>query len=212
MIEKILKAVFPPRCIGCGAFLESEDIPLCSSCHPKIIFLSTPFISTHLLKQYFDAAHSIAKFDSVWQDIVHGLKYNRRLDLVRPLSRFLASKIDYEYDLVAFVPLHAKRIKERGYNQAALLAKRLSKETGVKIDYNLLKRIVDNRPQVGFSAAERIQNVKGIFDMGAGSDINGKDIILIDDVMTTGATVNECARVLKKNGAGKVSVLTLARA
>ena len=210
--EKFLKAVFPPMCAACDVFLDAEEVLLCPSCQSRVIWIDTDFFGKHLSKQYFDTAKSLAMFDSVWQNVIHRFKYNRMSCLASKFASLLSKKIDFEYDLIAFVPMHKRKIMERGYNQSALLAKKLVKETGLNIRYDLLKRTVDNKPQIGFSARERVLNVKGIFDVGSKLDIKGKDILLIDDVITTGATVNECAQVLKKNSAGRVDVLTLARA
>ena len=208
----ILKAVFPPMCISCGVITNDDKKPLCPDCDSQINYLNSEFFNAAIKSSCFDRAVSVASFDTVWKDVIHGFKYNRRTYLAGPLSQMLSKKVGYEYDLIVPVPLHVSRLKERGYNQSALLAKRLAKECGVKCVFNLLLRVAVNRPQVEFDAKERFANVKGVFAVGGGADFRGKDILLIDDVMTTGATANECARVLKKAGANKVDVLTLARA
>jgi ComF family protein len=109
------------------------------------------------------------------------------------------------------IPLHKKRLRTRGYNQSALVAKRLSKESGIGARFDLLEKKVETRPQVGLSLNERLNNVKGSFVIKDPAFIKGRDILLVDDVMTTGATVNECSKILKKSGALRVDVITIAR-
>lgn len=211
MLSKILNAIFPAKCIGCDSLVDDKDI-FCADCRSMVIWIDTPFLGMHLSRQYFDKAVSLAKYDSVWKEIVHRLKYNDRTDLADPLAELISAKVDLEYDLIVPVPLHPKRLKERGYNQSALLAKKIAKDTGFKCVFNALLKKENSAHQVGYSAKERVENVKGTFMLSPSVDIKGKDVLLIDDVITTGATLNECAKVLKENGAGRVDVMTLARA
>jgi ComF family protein len=116
-----------------------------------------------------------------------------------------------DLDYLIPVPLHPKRLRERGFNQALLLGKALEDIPPAKIKPGLLKRVRHTPPQVHLNPDERRQNVQGAFALKDPSGVRGKNILLVDDVFTTGATVNECARVLKKAGAGRVTVYTLAR-
>jgi ComF family protein len=139
-------------------------------------------------------------------------KYYRRLDLLpvmqywlrRPLCRELVEAAD----LVAPVPLHPRRLKQRGFNQALLLAQAFPE---VHLERELVTRVRHTPPQTGLNAKERRDNVKGAFTVSRPDLVKGKNILLIDDVFTTGATVKECARVLRKAGAHQVDVLTVAR-
>jgi ComF family protein len=114
------------------------------------------------------------------------------------------------FDVVIPVPLHKQRLKERGFNQSLLLAREVARVFGLEVDYRSLKRIRPTRPQVDLKPDERKKNVKGAFDVKSPERVRGRRVLLVDDVFTTGATVSECARVLKKAGA-EVYVLTLAR-
>lgn len=114
-------------------------------------------------------------------------------------------------DVIVPVSLHPKRLRKRGFNQAVVVSRPLAKRLGILLDVDTLIRAADPGPQVDRERKDRIQAVKGIFDVKNPQKIKGKQVLLIDDVLTTGATVNECARVLKKNGASRVEVLTIAR-
>jgi len=207
--------IFPPKCIVCDDLLGVEAEPVCKSCHARINWLDSKFFSPELKKAHFDSALSLASYEGAWMDVVHNFKYNKRTDLAKSLVMLLSRKVNYEYDLVVPVPLHLERLRSRGYNQSALLAKELAKLCGFKYDPALLKRTRETMDQVGLTRRERMDNVKDAFHghaLNSGLSVcPGGDMLLIDDVMTTGATVNECARALKRCGAGRVDVLTIAR-
>jgi ComF family protein len=115
-----------------------------------------------------------------------------------------------DYSLIIPVPLHIKRLRQRGFNQSLILAQALSKKWQIPVNFSLLKRHKFTETQTGMDKTERKQNIKGAFEVRDKENI-GKNIIIVDDVYTTGATVNECAKILIKAGAQKVTVLTLAR-
>jgi len=214
LLSSIINSIFPPRCISCDGLLREVEFsnPICPACNSHINWLRSDFFNPELESVSFVSARSLAAFDGPWRDVVHNLKYNKRLDLVGPLAGLLGRNIDYEYDLITAVPLHKKRLRHRGYNQSALLARRLARRAGINFTPNLLVRWADSPQQVGLSSAERLKNVRGAFLCGRPDDVRGRDILIVDDVMTTGATVNECAKALKNSGAARVDVLTLARA
>lgn len=143
--------------------------------------------------------------------MIHHFKYERQIDLARPLAQILAEKIDYQYDLIIPIPIHRRRLRQRGYNQSALLTKRLAKLTGFRCDCTSLVRQIDSVPQVGLSGRGRLENVKGAFSVTKRHAFEGLDVLIVDDVMTTGATANESARIIMKSGACRIDVLTLAR-
>jgi ComF family protein len=137
--------------------------------------------------------------------------------LRRPLGLYAATChqslfADFRTDLIVPVPLHKKRLRQRGFNQAILLGEILSQQSGIPLQRNNLQRIRWTEPQVNLSAAARPGNVKGAFAVADSGAITGKNVLLIDDVYTTGCTVSECSRVLKNAGAAGVAVLTVARA
>jgi ComF family protein len=114
-------------------------------------------------------------------------------------------------DVIMPVPLHRSRLRERGFNQALLLASAVGRAHGIPLSYDNLTRFRATRPQVELSGEERVQNVRGAFRLTRPADVEGKRVLLVDDVFTTGATMNECAAVLKRAGARSVVALTLAR-
>lgn len=137
--------------------------------------------------------------------------------MAKPLGALMIDcyldSIDFKsYDFLIPVPLHFKRLRERGFNQALSLARYIGKRYGTPIDYQSLKRIKWETPQINLSKEEREKNVKGVFSLSNKNRFKDKSILLIDDVYTSGATVNECARVLTKAETVSVDVLTLCRA
>jgi ComF family protein len=152
-------------------------------------------------------------YEGALRRAIHLLKYERMTPLTRPLGERLALAAAEltGFDAIVPAPLHWRRRWDRGFNQADLLAREVSRRTGIPIDRRLL-RTRSTPPQAGLSAAERRRNVQGAFAAAGKSAIRGKRLIIIDDVMTTGATLEACARVLKRAGASQVAVLTLARA
>jgi ComF family protein len=115
-------------------------------------------------------------------------------------------------DMVMPVPLHRKRLRQRGFNQALLLAHRMSEQYGIPLVFDNLERVRPTRPQVELSGEERVKNVTGAFALRFPKKVEDKHILVIDDVFTTGATMNECAAVLKRAGSSQVTACTLARA
>jgi len=148
--------------------------------------------------------------------MIHQFKYGKRVMLRRPLGLLAASRLnafagEFKADLILPVPLHTRRLRERGFNQAILLGEIFSKKWGVALSRNNLKRIRWTEPQVNLGAAERAANVRGAFAIASEKEIAGKRIFLVDDVYTTGSTAKECSRILMKSGAAVVAVLTVAR-
>jgi ComF family protein len=148
--------------------------------------------------------------------MIHRFKYGGKTYLRRPLAILIAEKIfsettDSTPDIIIPVPLHSKRLRQRGFNQAILIGELVSKKLQIPLARHLLKRIRWTEPQVTLSADKREANVRGAFSITPGADIKGKRVMLLDDVMTTGSTVSECSKVLKRAGAAGVVVVTAAR-
>lgn len=191
-----------PFCACCGA---SFDLPvdegtLCGTCLEKA--------------PAYDAARSAFLYDDTSKGLILRLKHADQLHPVPALAKWLMRTGDEfwaQSDMIMPVPLHRWRLFKRRYNQAALLARRIGKITKMPVHYNILRRIRATDSQGHKNKKERIDNVRGAFAVKDGCDLAGKTIILIDDVMTSGATVEACAKTLKKEGAEKVFVLSLAR-
>ncbi len=208
-----LVAVESPICDCCGFPFESRKgvDHRCGDCitHPK----------------FFEIARAPLVYDQVAMRVIQRFKYNGKLQLVRPLAELLLMtyrmfwKTD-SVDLVVPVPLHLSRFRSRGFNQAYLMANCWKKiagdgenlSNGHRLERELLIRSRATLPQTSLGREQRTVNMKNAFTLNNSSEIMDKHILLVDDVYTTGATVNECARVLVNGGAGRVDVLTLARA
>lgn len=151
-------------------------------------------------------------YDAALKEAIHRFKYRGKINLDLPLSDLIANRLTdmKTVDLIIPVPLHKKRLRQRTYNQSALLARLIAKRLDRPFSTQQLLRHRDTPPQQGQNATERKKNLKNAFSLS--EPLNGEHILLIDDVLTTGATVRECCRVLKNNGAGKVTVAVLARA
>ena len=162
----------------------------------------------------FDQALSVGYFEGSLREAVHQFKYRPCRSLGKPLGEWMADKVRLvtDLDMVIPVPLHNQRLKERGFNQALLLAHEMSLAHHIPLSLDNLYRTRPTRPQVELSGAERIRNVAGAFALRRPGEVADKRLIIVDDVFTTGATMNECAAVLKDAGAAQVTVFTLARA
>ncbi len=206
-------------CESCRDGLTPIVSPLCSRC-------GLPFISRagedHTCleclteKRYFRKARAFGVYEGSLMEAIHRLKYGGKTSLSRPLGA-LAKDTFCQFwdassiDLLLPVPLHIKRLRERGFNQAHLVNREWAKMEGVPFDGLTLSRSRLTEPQTNLARTERRKNVKGAFSLRHPERIKGQKILLVDDVFTTGATANECARILMRAGAEFVDVLTLAR-
>lgn len=172
----------------------------------------------------FSIARAAGVYTKDLIEVIHCYKYKKKIQLARPLGKLLfLAFIRYwskqKIDIVAPIPLHIKKFRQRGFNQAYLLIRnwfRMAMNlkidlSNMQIDRNLLVRSCWTEPQVGLSRIKRIENIKNAFSITDCDKVFKKKILLVDDVYTTGTTVNECAKVLMKNGAKQVDILTLAR-
>ena len=151
------------------------------------------------------------------RQVVQKFKYGRKVSLGKPLGRLMARGCQEflagcRIDLIIPVPLHRKRLRWRGFNQAVLLARQVARAYAVPLDVLALQRLRETAAQTQLSEEERRRNVRGAFALAPDRSVSGLTVLLVDDVYTSGATANECSRTLLKNGAKQVYVLTLARA
>ncbi len=165
----------------------------------------------------FVSARAAVHFGGPAQELIHRLKYGKKVHLARPLGLMAANHLDgflndTGAEMIVPVPLHAKRLKERGFNQSILLAHFLSKSRHIPISRNNLRRIRWTEPQISLSPEDRVKNVRGAFAIRKPELFEDKKLVLVDDVYTTGSTVGECAKILKRAGAGQIYVATVARA
>ena len=186
-------------CRGCGLPLETLVDPRCARC------LSTP--------GKLDGLVAATHYDDISRAMVHKLKYGRRVALARVMARAMARKLeDLEADdaLLVPVPLHRGRIWKRGYNQAGLLAADLARRTGLDWSADALVRVKATKPLASMSAAQRHSTVRGAF-RAERSQVDGRTLVLVDDVRTTGSTLEACAGALKKAGARRVEAVVWSR-
>jgi ComF family protein len=226
--------LFPPLCHICRSFIsDAGELHICSSCREQLSYLASPqcprcgipfsgvgddhscgACQTH--PPHFDHARAHLLYEGAGRDLIHSFKYTYKTHLRRPLGLLLLEGLEgflrSQYaDLLIPVPLHRSRLRSRGFNQAQLLCTVVSERLSIPILPDGLIRTRPTQPQVELSAAERRNNVKGAFAVRHPAQVAGKSILLLDDVMTTGSTVNECAGELKKSGATLVTVITVAR-
>ncbi len=212
--KRILDAVFPEgiTCNGCGGELKKGDdrrAELCNRCQKRLKRPKESFRFYDELKVY-----SYFIYDGLVRQIIIDLKDSEKPYLCKTAAIFLyrlVVEIGFSYDVIAFVPTGAKNRKRRGYDHMELVARRFAELDGQHPVSTALVRVVSNADQAELPFEERKKNVKGCFAMASG-DCKGKSVLLLDDVVTGGFTLNECADVLLKNGAKEVVGLTLARA
>jgi ComF family protein len=163
--------------------------------------------------QGFDAAYSFGFYEGELRELIHLFKYGRVQTLAKPLGRLLALAFPREdsFDVIVPMPLHWRKRWQRGFNQADLLAHEISRRTHIPVK-NALRRVKFTAAQAGLTNAKRRRNVSGAFRPKRERSLDAKRVLLVDDVMTTGATAASCARALKIAGARQVTLLTLARA
>jgi ComF family protein len=217
-LEYILRLIFPPKCIFCGKVLNIDvDIEVCEGCYAKIPFMSgkLPQSYDEDYRVWYDDIICACEYSGIIKDAIQGIKFKDKPSNYRALSAILAHGVkkmtrDNEFDIIVAVPLHKKREKQRGYNQMALVARELSKLLGCKDMTASLIKIKHTETQSSLLKRERLQNIKDAFKVINEGAIRQKNILLIDDVFTTGATANECSRVLKKAGASSVITAVIA--
>jgi ComF family protein len=222
----------PPLCPACRELVGEDG--LCASCWSKLSQIAPPYCARLGIPFAYDPgpgvlsmqaivdppayrrARAAVRYDEVARTLVHALKYGDRLDLAPTMGRWMARaghELLHEADALVPVPLHWRRLWARRANQSALLARAISHQTGVPVAAAALNRVKATVQQVGLSQSERLTNVQGAFrvSMGRKSEVAGRHLVLIDDVLTSGATADACARALLRAGARNVDVLVFAR-
>ncbi|HTB11849.1 MAG TPA: ComF family protein [Bryobacteraceae bacterium] len=160
----------------------------------------------------FDTVYTFGSYEETLRELIHLFKYSQIRPLAKPLGALIARAIprEHRFDLMIPMPLHWKKRWSRGYNQSELLAREVARRWGVPVA-NVVRRVKPTAPQAGLSNSKRRLNVRGAFAIRKGQSIKGLRVLLIDDVLTTGATASACARVLKRAGASHVAVAAVAR-
>ncbi len=206
-------------CAKCRARVRFIEPPFCERCGlPYPGDITTPFKCANCsdTKLYFSRARSAVTADGPVREVIHRYKYQSALWFEPFLAELLISRATPElvrdkFDLIVPVPLHPTRKREREFNQAERLAARLAAATAIPMKHNILRRVLHTRTQTLLSREQRTNNMRGAFAPGSSRRLNGARVVLVDDVFTTGATTNACARVLRSIGASEVCVWTVAR-
>ena len=234
LIPTVLDLVYPRECAGCGAPAGHEARYFCWDCLARFEFITERFCSLcgdpvegmveHEFKcsacrdrqPHFDMARSAARYRGHLKQSLQAFKYNRATHLTRDFVSLLEGCVRAHYmsvplDAVACVPLYPRKERERTYNQAGLLASGLASALDLPLLDVCLRRIRSTSTQTDLTAGERRKNIHDAFATDKHRWLEGRSLLLVDDVMTTGATVNECAKALKQGGAHHVYVVTVAR-
>jgi ComF family protein len=206
---------FLPRfCPGCNKKLSSKDQPVCSECLSSILIADDfrlqfeydkKFTTEKIIKDFY--ARYVFETDKTLQDIIHALKYKKQFKLGTFLGEILSEgvkNLNWQFDLIVPVPIHPLKKAERGYNQSDYIVKRLSKSLGIPYSTKLLKRTKQTESQTHLAMTERAKNVANAFKVKNPELTKGKSFLLVDDVITTGATTQECGRALVNSGAKTV--------
>ena len=233
LLNTLVELFYPSNCVGCGHPQESGTL-LCGRCKATAPRIQPPFCR-RCSRPYegaiegefscpncedralaFDCVVSVYQAKGVLRDLIHRYKYSGHFHLRRVLMEFLLEAMEdpriqgTRADCLVPVPLHPTRLRERGFNQAEALAEALSKRTRVPVCRCIERRLYTNT-QTRFDRLERMRNLRNVFALRKNSDVRGKHLVLLDDVLTTGSTLHECASVLRAAGAESVRAVTVAR-
>jgi ComF family protein len=233
-LRAIASLLYPPACTICSASVAAGEY-LCGECDAKITHIVPPFcakcsepfagaISSAFIcancahrTLHFDAAVAAYRSRGIVRRVILDFKYGRQIHLRHPVARWLVAALDDDrlrgrrFNIIIPVPLHPARERQRGFNQAGLLAELLSAHMSIQAR-PALERIRYTTTQTAFDRAERMENLHGAFRLRKNADVRDLHVLLIDDVLTTGSTLSECARILKEAGARSVHAATAARA
>ena len=227
-----LDIALPTLCVACREPVDGEGV--CAGCWAKLSFIAPPYCPRLGIPFVYDPgpdllsmeaianppayarARAAVRYDDVARTLVHALKYQDRTDLAPAMGRWMARagrELLAEADVLVPVPLHWRRGWSRRYNQSGALARVIERQTGVKLASEALRRVRPTQQQIGLSRSQRASNVQGAFKVAPdrAADIQGRRVVLIDDVLTTGATTDACARALLRAKAASVDVLVFAR-
>ena len=234
MLGRLADLLLPPVCISCRTRIGSHGL-LCGACFAKIDFIAPPICARLGVPLPYDAgepslsavamasppvygrARAAARYSDTMRELIQSFKYRDRHEGLPLFARWLrkaGTELLAGADLIVPVPLYPARLWWRRFNQSAMLAQAVGRLTGIAVDCFALKRVRRTANQVGLTADQRRRNVRGAFkvDRARRGRITGRNVVVIDDVITTGATAEACARALKRAGAARVDVLALARA
>jgi ComF family protein len=228
ILKSIINWIFPKKCISCGREITEESV-FCPACFKDIVFVDYPYCKCcgkqlhppysedfacdvcQNTDRYFDLCRALFLYNRTSKKIIMRIKKEADESVARACVELLCSKYLNTFknvDVIVPVPLHIARLLYRGFNQSEIIAKHISKVTEIPSNNDIIKRIKKTKSQQNKGIEERRENVRGAFDVV--SDVSGLSVLLVDDVMTTGATLSECSKTLKEHGASQVCCATIA--
>lgn len=218
LTDKIVNIIYPPKCIFCQQLLRIDaTLHICSSCYSKLPFTQNSLMTTFQDggQNYCDDAVSVFTYTGMVKESLIRFKFYNKPSYYRTYARLISDKLSRvtdikQYDIVLSVPLHRHKEFSRGYNQAHLISKALSRELHLPERSSILRRYLYTEAQSLLDRQKRNQNVKGAFTVSAPEKVNGKSLLLVDDILTTGSTLEECGRMLKLAGAARVTAVVVA--
>lgn len=225
LVQALKAILWPQRCIFCGDLIFDNAKCTCEKCLDSLPYVSGKICfkcgreksecACSSATLYYDKAIAPLYFENNVRKCIHGLKFRMYKDYAQPLSEYMTDVMgkyynDENFDFIVCVPLHEKDKRKRKFNQSEELARHISRKTGIEFKANLIKKIYRTDKQSGTRDFERFGNVFGVFDIDKKENLDGKNILLIDDVETTGSTLSECGKMLFLAGAQKVCCLSVA--
>lgn len=211
LFQRLLDLIYPPKCVFCGRLLKENETDLCTKCRHSL-----PEAPEVIKKgEFFKQCWAVYEYDAAVKDSIHRFKFSGMQQYSEAYGKLIAMKLlraKVSTDVLTWVPISKKRLKKRGYDQSRLLAQVVARELDIPC-IRTLKKTADNRKQstVGGAPARRA-NVLGMYEAYSPERFQGKQVLLIDDVITTGATLSECSRVLLTAGAAQIECAALAAA
>ncbi len=211
-IEKLIDFVYPPTCGICGKL--NNDF-LCKKCE-KVLETEAIYGVDKVLEKYFNEHLYIFVYQGILRRIILKYKFQEEAYLYKTFVNFLLKNENFfekikKYDTIVPVPISKKRLKKRGYNQSELIAKEIAYNSDLKLETACLLKVKNIIEQSKLNKEERMKNIQGVYKLTNMEKLYKKEILLVDDIYTTGSTVNECAKVLREANPRKIGVFTLAK-
>lgn len=212
--EKLLDLLFPPKCPFCQRILDDPRAPLCQLCQSRLPWLEGRAGQRRV--DFTGGCFSPLAYRDLVPEAIHRYKFSRVRALGRPFAALMAQCLDDQrlegVDLICWAPLSKKRLRERGFDQAELLAREVGRLLSIPA-VPVLQKTRNTAPQSGLEdESARRANARGVYRLASGAALEGKQVVLVDDVVTSGSTLSECAALLRQGGARQVFCLTLAQA
>lgn len=215
LFDGILNFIFPPKCIFCGKIIDGGEPGICGGCYPSLEFVKAKDLPHNHSESFsFKQNFSLLFYDDTVSQMIKRFKYDNHPEYAKPIAQLMAKNIDCNVleniDCIIPVPLHKTRQKQRGFNQAELMSACLSELYNIPVYNNVLKRIKKTAPQYNLSPQQRMGNITGAFAVENAEIVKNKTVMLIDDIFTTGSTMDSCSKALLSHGAAAVYGMTLA--